>query len=273
MREIDFNKIDEEIRIVGDIPIKPHERNNQSIFQITYKKNDCISIEKFEQNHLLFSECKNYLDFYNNINEYYDDSEKPFIDGKSHWVSRKDIVSPLYFLNQSGIGNHQLKSSMEYFQYYNIDEIMKDKQYLCLSGETDSQKTTKLLSIVLSMMTEKKQESKFYSITQKNLFVVWDDIMNFDFWKNNEYILSSVYEYLFIDDMFNRDMSEWQTDNLITILRNSEKNGTKVIITTNVKRDKFFQKIRNLGESLYSRYNESRFKFVELSKKNHRINK
>lgn len=269
IKSIDMHEIDDDIRILGDIPIKTSERKELPFFKISSSsKNEVVDI--LIQNHLNFSDCANYLEFYEKLNNFYDDSEKLFLDGKGSWISRKDIVAPLNFLNDHGIGNFQINRDMKYYKYVNIENVIANNQFSCISGFTDSQKTTKLISIILSFITEKIQNNKYYNIS-KNLLLIWDDIRNFDYWKKNSHILMCSYEYIFIDDIFNRDIPEWQKDNFITILRNAEKNGTKIIMTTNANKSEFFNIIKNMGDSLYSRFNENRFNFTEMKQKNYRI--
>ena len=231
---------------------------------VTYEKPNYIveKIEKKTQEHILFSDYPNYKLFYDDLDKHYNNVHKTLVDGSMDLLSLTDIVKPLKYLEYMKIGKKYIDNT-QYYRY--IKEPIKNTVYF---GDPDAKKTTRLISLYLSIATEKKQANKYYDLRQNMLYLTWDFVVDYKKWED---IPEYDYEYIFIDDLYNNmKMTEHCTTKFINMIRLADRNGAKIFISTNCNKELFIENTKNLSNSFYSRFNETQFDFIECKVENNR---
>ena len=260
-KKINLDKLD----ITHDDMHRNFNRSNvNDTPSVIYEKPNYIveKIEKKKQNHILFSDYKNYKLFYDDLEKHYNNDPKTLIDGSMELLSLTDIVKPLKYLEYMEVGDKYIDNT-QYYRY--IKEPVENTVYF---GNPDAKKTTRLIALFLSIATEKKQANKYYDIRQNMLYLTWDFIVDFERWK---YIPEYNFKYVFIDDLYNNmKMTDHCWTKFINMMRRADRNGAKIFISTNCNKELFIENTKSLANSFYSRFNETQFDFIECKVENNR---
>lgn len=227
---------------------------------VIFKKTENMPSKLKTQEHIEFKDFNNYELFYKSALDHY--SDKYNNDDDYTFITIDQILSPIKYLDYVKIGKKYIKN-IQFYKY-----IEEPENNIIYFGEPDSKKTTRLISLFLSIATEKKQNNSYFEISKKMIYIIWDDLIDYHKW---EKIVDYDYEYIFIDDIFNNMiMTDTCIKKFINFMRLADRNGSKIFMTTNCDKNLFIDNIKNLSNSFYSRFNETQFDFIECKIANNR---